>query len=562
MDILTTVAPYHALLTFEQVSITAWGVFALLAYFSVSVAVLWRSCSKMARSVDRIAQDFSPSVIAADPFLGESWDNYWRTFLRESGKPRKTCEDAENYFNAQTLIDPHLNLRYWQAVPATLVGMGILGTFVGLTFGISAFDVDSVAKIRQSIAALLAGMSTAFVTSLWGMLLSILFGWFEKGQVNGIAVRIQRLCSSMNREFKMTRLDELRLARDYQKETLEPLFLVASDQGGHKTPGNILSELLQESIEHKHKLESLVRVVRFTSASFSSNFHAITVQVEALAKTLSNFSGQFHEVVAQLHLPVDETKSRRHGPAAIFEQASARLLEEVRQVISLQKQAMDNLAAKVDEQALASYSLVRETSKVSVEQIEALTRCFHDNLAGILDRQEQHARTVEDLIAQSKSLVDQGKELTQGVDSTLGRVTSVLQSMGAVSVQILQSSDRLKTGSDTLHTASRHLERYGDRMLHLNQSTFANLEMLLSRAEQLASDYVHQFESIRAGLNGIFAQMQEGLSDYQKSTRTSLNEYLGQFADQLARAVQSLSGGIEELNEVFGEIADAKVRLN
>jgi uncharacterized phage infection (PIP) family protein YhgE len=84
----------------------------------------------------------------------------------------------------------------------------------------------------------------------------------------------------------------------------------------------------------------------------------------------------------------------------------------------------------------------------------------------------------------------------------------------------------------------------------------------LRKAEEVATDYANKFAVIQTGLNGIFSQIQDGLSEYQRSTRASLNEYLGQFSEQLSRAVQSLSGGIEELNGVFEEIADTKARLN
>ena len=57
-------------------------------------------------------------------------------------------------------------------VPTLLTTLGILGTFFGIVAGLLGFDVSN---IDGSIGELLAGMKTAFTTSLVGMCLSILY---------------------------------------------------------------------------------------------------------------------------------------------------------------------------------------------------------------------------------------------------------------------------------------------------------------------------------------------------------------------------------------------------
>ena len=558
MNILDTLAPYHSLLIFDQASFTAWGVLALVVYFILSAMTLWLAANKIARSLYRIMESFSTSSIAADSLLGEPWQNYSSTFLLEHDKPRKTCEDAENYFNVHNLVGIRLNLRYWHAVPATLVGMGILGTFIGLTFGISAFDIGSAEKIRRSIATLLAGMSTAFVTSLWGMLLSILFGWFEKWQLNGVEVAIQRLCSAMNREFKMTRVDELRLARDYERDTLEQLLVIDSKDIGKRTPGQILAELHLEMTHQRTAIESLVTEIGSVKVSSAADIKALYGFATESSRLLASSSDKLQEIIDRLKS--DTKDGEVSGSAAVRapQQHFAELTAELRQFLALQAEAMTDMTKKSSENVLA---MLHETSEKSAVQFKTLENSFQDNLVEILNRQEQNSRVLENLISESKDFVGQSKEMTQGINVTINNLNSVLKLMTNLSGQMMKSTDLLRLSSEGLRTTTSHFERHSDRMLNLNQSTIANLEMLLRKAQEVASGYVSQFELIQTGLNAIFSQMHEGLSDYQRNTRDSLNEYLGQFADQLARAVQALSGGIEELNEVFEEIADSKSRL-
>lgn len=58
-------------------------------------------------------------------------------------------------------------------IPNVFTTIGILGTFVGIYFGLRYFDVNN---ITESIPTLLEGLKTAFTTSIWGISLSLVFG--------------------------------------------------------------------------------------------------------------------------------------------------------------------------------------------------------------------------------------------------------------------------------------------------------------------------------------------------------------------------------------------------
>jgi len=61
----------------------------------------------------------------------------------------------------------------YDSIPTVFTTLGVLGTFVGIFFGLQKFDVD---KITDSIPPLLEGMKTAFSTSIVGISLSLIFG--------------------------------------------------------------------------------------------------------------------------------------------------------------------------------------------------------------------------------------------------------------------------------------------------------------------------------------------------------------------------------------------------
>ena len=79
----------------------------------------------------------------------------------------------------EVLNEDVLALHTWKGViaqlPGTLTGLGILGTFVGLLLGLRGISFVTVEAALGSVQSILAGINTAFYTSIAGVILSILF---------------------------------------------------------------------------------------------------------------------------------------------------------------------------------------------------------------------------------------------------------------------------------------------------------------------------------------------------------------------------------------------------
>ena len=89
---------------------------------------------------------------------------------RRAGAP---C-DLEEYINEDFLDRVGMNF-YNSGVSGTLTGMGILGTFLGLSMGLGAFSGDDIFTISDNVGSLLSGMKVAFHTSVYGIFFSLVF---------------------------------------------------------------------------------------------------------------------------------------------------------------------------------------------------------------------------------------------------------------------------------------------------------------------------------------------------------------------------------------------------
>ena len=108
-------------------------------------------------------------------------DLYKRSININTNTGLKTNIPSSNFFSEFNVCKASfINLRTLDSASGTLVGLGLLGTFLGLTLGINGFDSSTAENIKNSINGLLGGMGTAFVTSLVGMFLSMLYTSFDK----------------------------------------------------------------------------------------------------------------------------------------------------------------------------------------------------------------------------------------------------------------------------------------------------------------------------------------------------------------------------------------------
>ena len=194
MDFVYRLLPFLRWEDYIENRLTAFWVIALIIIFLVAFFYLIIHSKKIKGSINI-------EELPNNEKLKNLWNAYKDTF-REFDSVKKTTEFAETYFHEQNVLFASFNLRTINNIPNILVGLGILGTFAGLTYGISDSSFETTEEIKSSIDNLLTGMGTAFVTSIWGMGLSLLYGFILKLWQSNISNKIRILCFNLDDEFK------------------------------------------------------------------------------------------------------------------------------------------------------------------------------------------------------------------------------------------------------------------------------------------------------------------------------------------------------------------------
>ena len=125
----------------------------------------------------------------ADVFNEPMLQQYYDEFVQENLRLKDLSKDSyscsiDDYLN-KDLLDITVKKNMYNLVPGTMTGLGILGTFIGLSLGLKEFNTGSSTEISNSIAPLMDGIKVAFHTSIYGMLFSLSFNFLYKNVMDG-----------------------------------------------------------------------------------------------------------------------------------------------------------------------------------------------------------------------------------------------------------------------------------------------------------------------------------------------------------------------------------------
>lgn len=99
--------------------------------------------------------------------------------------------DISEYINEE-FIDSLMKKNLYNLVPGVMTGLGILGTFVGLSFGLEEFNTGNTQEIEASIAPLMSGIKVAFHTSIYGMIFSLVFNYVYKDTLENAYIAVDK----------------------------------------------------------------------------------------------------------------------------------------------------------------------------------------------------------------------------------------------------------------------------------------------------------------------------------------------------------------------------------
>ncbi len=549
-----------------------------------------------------------------------------------------------------------------------MVGFGILGTFVGLVLGLIPFsniDFQNTEKIKDAIQELLSGVSTAFMTSVWGMVTSLLFNGIEKLTIGGINSEIANLQRSLDSLFTLTVQEEIAFQQadelEQQTAALKSFSTdLANDIKSAMAEGRqeILHELrntveafsnsvvtqltpilesLVQAIEElrEQKEESSTDAIGKLIEEFQSSLSTSTVtQMEELAKTvgeasqgLKDLPDQIGVMIASVQEQIDQTrqlltdssreqidqmknmagemiKTLQGTVESAANQTSEQLDQQVENMKTVSAESIQTLQKTVAElkQSIASISdqqqdavgiIISKTAQATIDAMDRVAQLIDgiatgfgqtvigaaDSINMLLQQQNEQTEVFNAQITNSKDILEGGQKMLVEMGASVTSVRQIIEEAQSFSGQLTLGANQLEEAGQQLMQAGSTFNQENEKYLTANRETIQQLENLHERTRgliddstqqlenlheqtlQLVDDSAQRFSTIDGGLQSIFSQIENGLSNYAITSRETINSYLIDFSTQLTDASVALAQSVEALNEVVQEAIDANERI-
>ena len=403
----------------------AIAVVTLIGLFKCLIP-LWRTTSALRRAITRLqdnaGKQLEKPVWQESRFVGRRLRNSWLRFLQNAEQldRRGLPTNVEDYINDDTVTHGPGNAGLAELIPNLLTSLGILGTFMGLSRGLSSLNFADSARLISGIPDLLSGMRFAFGTSVAGISCSLVFNMLN---------RISQGSSYRAIDDFVTSFTQLAMSRPLDNDV--QMIIQNQDrnfmlQGINDTLADRLAENVGRSISRAMNpvTESMDRFIVGTTRN----------QIEGVNQIVSRFLAEMDRSMGNQFTSLSQTMNA-------LEQSQLRAYQSTSDNLSAAEGIVRNAESlqEITSHALDKFDVyMRQINKVR-ERDENFERRSSDLLNDMRKESKDMASLISGLTEKMKTLPDV-KSSSESSEKTLGEIRAILADLGS----------NVKTVSETL----------------------------------------------------------------------------------------------------------------
>ena len=524
--------------------------------------------------------------------------------------------DAAHFFNTHSLAKGLTENRLLAAIPGLLTAIGVIGTFAGLQMGLAGINLtsDDIAPLKDGIGNMIKGASIAFLTSLWGIFLSVVFNIFEKFIERNLRRKISNL---------QNRIDFL-----YPRLTAEQSLVEIADtskiaavtmQGLSEQIGSKMQEAMataSESISNGLK-ESLRDVLAPALEKMAADAH--TGSEKALESMLERFMSGFGEAGKDQREMMDNSSrdvqksigqlgTQMNGFIAGLDERSNVVDENNRK----QREYLEQMLRSYEEnsngrqQAMSAEvtSLMNEMSKGTIAQLEEqrkrddertqsfkaqlddATKHHNSSLSSFRDgvstqlaeqrtldenRNERANQQVDSLRASQDDLAKRLHELIAYQQKSHGQLyeelTKLQQGFAEVTMTNKKAAEDIKASSETMQSSAVQLSHFGDKLKQSSDALDLMSGQAVSSTNELAQknlDSVEKLENVLTYYERFGAEITKTAVTLKEATEhaesgfSHVDQHLQSFQKTMEQQADKTEQQMQELMTHFAEQVKAQ----
>lgn len=556
----------------------------------------WRPLYRLSKFIKAWDNCKNPEDIV-DVYNGfkEIVDDYKDTMFDLDDKGSKTTSHAEDFYYRRNIARViGVNLKAVSSAPGLISGLGVLGTFIGLTISVMFFDNKTSEAIMKSIQTLLGGMGTAFFTSVFGMSLSSLYIWQQKKIYNYLDIVSSKWCKILDDKNYISEIELLRKENERQQnammvklmaihesnikqqetytESLE-IFrqqeeahqrvlldaLVGYDEDGNKVkPGDMLLSLYEELEKQSRALESFTTDLsnELNSSLGKAMDTSIVPLIQDLERSHKIFNEKIDTLSANIKSPATDMVSTVVGE---LKTSMLQMTSEFSDCISTNTvNQMNELAAKLSQ----SSEVLNGIPQTMYMMTKSVTDNFN-NVKEIISQMQSSVETQQfQLLNKSKSandeIMDQMKVKFDEIMIAIGKAVSKLNEQQSCLIEGQDKSTR---------EIVRLLASFDESVNKMKQTnletsrTLVNVQKVGESLDKSSGKINDMSTAMKEVADTLIVQQKESMQKYKEVQETN-QDTVDNIADILKKTQELINDYTQQydiihagLKDIFAEIS-------
>lgn len=597
-----------------------------VAIFVVGVYFCWRWFTRIKRATASvndlciILQKYSRDSLADNygelqeemvegPYA-EIWKKFEWTLFKSDNEGIMMTQDPESFYNDQTLLED-IPLTIFRGMPGIFTGVGLLGTFLGLTVGLGGIDFSNIETMKSGIEVLLKGTTTAFWTSVAGLIGALVFTiWgnhqFYRPYNQVLAVLIEKL----NSLFPAKSMEEFlsRQAEQAEEQTiamrelngelvgrLEEMFVKLS-QSIDVALKNNLAESFSHTLEpvFQNLNQSIDKLGSSAGDTLSKSIEqGAGDQIQGLAVTLQDFQGKMGNMMeVSERLNTENTARIQNSVAQIVTKLNEAMdanIEKQASTNEASQAAMKQLMEEMNSNMKAALGQMVEAGRTANQALLQTTETTRGTIQEITNTMSQSTRNqTEDMLKVTNNMKESVLEVLKGLQNDLnkrnqamdsymaglrdmlGSNREIMVSAGKTADKFALASTPMQKVADTLgnqlnlvvnasNQFNAHVDQNVQQLVQASQSNQKDLEMIRDSINMMRSaweNYQQTFQGVSREMREATETLGKSLERYNASTSKWLDESLGRYDKSITEAMNQVSTINQSLGDFIQDLSD------
>lgn len=498
---------------------------------------------------------------------------------------------TSTYFNQKNILGQHINMRFYNAMPNILTGMGIIGTFIGLTAGIAlaapGLNADDIAKSKEALEILLQSASLAFCTSIAGLSTSIIFSFVEKKKIHYFSQQCQEFVGEVDARFEYFSSERLvnkgleeskkqtiamesfandiavSMAEMFESKVSQPMVaaineLRESHQSASQETIEQLVDKFSDSINEAAgtEMKQFANTIQTVSDNLDGQVNALfkgQQEMQALSQqSVEEMSNVFKQAGENIGEGVDNAVTKLNEKINdSLEDISERIIATVSQVTQELNRATDEVASKINSMTKDVTDRLNESTKSVMDNVNESSELMFEKVNESSQQFIHLTSKLDELNNQFKQMNDENMVFIENMQSMISNVSSVVENSSKSAESIAAAEKNLTAVTDNLALASTSLSDTSSSMT-ANAKTIENIH---EEIKILWNTHEKRFADIDQAVEKAVQGLSDGMALYAENTK----EYVLGLDKQATNVVQSLATANADLREVVEELSDVLI---